>query len=178
MKANKIFYILVTCSLLLGCQLTERDIEQHRNLNFAEYYLWLKTLSKEQLSEEFLLQQKKEIAGEQNAIFNLALIYTLPDTPTHNAYTAKAKLNNYLKKVSQHLSITDLALMTLLKDQLNQQLFLYQQLVEQEIIQQKMQRTANKQQTKLTQLIMQVKQLQQQINQLKKIEKTIQQRGQ
>jgi hypothetical protein len=169
---------LITIFTLSACQLTEQCHHQEQNNNVAEYYLWLKTLDKAQLAEEFILQQQKEQAGLQQARLNLALIFTLPDTITHNAYSAKTKLNSYQKQVTNPLSVNDLAFVTLLKDQLNQQLFLYQQLVEQEKRQQKLQRNINEKKQEISKLIIQVDQLKKQISQLKKIEKIIQQRGQ
>lgn len=183
MKISQWFIVSSSFFLLTACQLftpwqTAAPIESY----YGQYYLWLKNLPKEKLHAEAVQQQASAKAGDVSANFKLILLYSLPDSPIHNAYNAKEKLNYYqtiLKQpINKQFSEADLGLIALLKDQLNQQLFLYQQLVAQEKYQHNMQLKFTQQQQNIAHLSAQVSALQQQIKQLKKIEKTIQQRGQ
>ncbi len=181
MKINALAKLLLIASsavLFSACQLLD-DFKEDKLVatDYAQYYLWLKNLPSDALLAEIEQQKARAQAGDVNADFNLILLYSLPDSPIHNAYNAKAKLNKHSEKLYKQLTASDLALITLLKDQLNQQLFLYQQLVEQEKYQRNMQLTLSQQQQKIIALQKQVAALQQQIKQLKTIEKTIQQRG-
>jgi uncharacterized damage-inducible protein DinB len=105
------------------------------------------------------------------------LFFALPDSPVHNPFTAKSKLNQLslanLKEA--HLTDVDFAFFNMLKTQLNQQVLLLNKLSTEKkalkIIKQAYQLKSNK-------LQQQLQELQQQIIQLKKIESNINEHGQ
>ena len=101
------------------------------------------------------------------------MLYSLPNSPAHNPYTAKTMLNDYplAPYVEASFSTTDLAFIVMLKDQLNQQLLLLEQLTNYKGAYQQSKKFNDAQQLKIDQL-------NEQIIQLKKIEKTISKRGQ
>ena len=84
--------------------------------------------------------------------------------------------NNY------QLNLTDQAFMSLLKDQLNQQLFLFQKIINQDLAHdtqaEKYKINDKKQKNRIAELELMVAQLSKQITQLKKIEQTISGHGQ
>lgn len=132
--------------------------------------------------------------GIKDAALKLILIHSLPNAPIHNPYTAKAKMNEYgLPKDSNWLlSNEDTAFFAMLRDQLNEQLLILQQLRELEEKQGYSKRKVIKQQNRIVtleqnlqevseeriELTKKVDQLKQQITQLKLIEKSISQREQ
>ena len=69
---------------------------------------------------------------QPNKMFLLVLIYSLPNAPIHNPYTAKARLNAYGLPMESNLLLSndDVAFFTMLRDQLNEQLLILQQLSE------------------------------------------------
>jgi hypothetical protein len=166
---------------LSACQLISKTNEQPNSTHvssYGEYYLRLKSLSKAQLKDEIKQQESDVKQGEITAKINLLLLRSLPNSPIYNVYSAKSLLNNFqFSALSQQLSLHDLALITLLKDQLNAQLFLYQDLAKNEqLIQQNNHQVAKQMQTQqlsILQLNKKINVLQLQINQLKKIEETI-----
>jgi len=180
--------ILLWCCLcsLSACQVTSLTNEQphtRRVSSYGEYYLWLKSLSKQQLineieQQENYIKQGNVKQGNVTAKIHLLLLRSLPNSPIYNVYSAKSLLNSYqLSSLAQQLTLHDLALISLLKDQLNAQLFLYQDLAKNEnIIQQNNHQVAKQmknQQLSILQLNKKINVLQLQINQLKKIEETI-----
>ena len=178
--------MLLLCLVnLSACQLIPRSTEQVASIkvsSYGEYYLWLKSLSNEQLKDEINQQLNNIKQGEPEAKINLLLLRSLPNSPNHNVYSAKTLLNSYQStELAQQLTLHDLALISLLKDQLNAQLFLYQDLVKNEqVIQQynhQLTIQMKTQQLSILQLTSKINMLQQQINQLKKIEKTISEHG-
>ncbi|MBU2923840.1 hypothetical protein Q4506_15435 [Colwellia sp. 4_MG-2023] len=170
----------------LSPQSTEEDANNTivtNTVSFGQYYLKLKTLSDAELQKEIEEQQAKKRAGNIEAGINLILLYSLPNSSIHNVYSAKSQLNEQLKTYQNYpLSTADQAFIRLLKDQLNQQLFLFQKLINQELAYDK-QVTKNrinekKQVNKIAALELTVKQLTEQITQLKKIEQNISEHGQ
>ena len=177
---KKLFLLCWLCCLS-ACQLISPANKQANSTpvsSYGEYYLRLKSLSKEQLKEEVKQQENEAKHGEMTAEINLLLLRSLPNSPIYNVYSAKSLLNNYqFSALSEQLSLHDLALISLLKDQLNAQLFLYQDLAKNEqIIQQNNHQVSKQmktQQQSILQLNKKINVLQLQINQLKKIEETI-----
>ena len=110
LKLLNISFILTLITLLAGCELLKFDnspskYESH-NVNYTEFYLSLTALSDEQITES--LHQHQLISKVRNApnikeadgnMLNVswhlksALFFALPDSPIHNPFTAKSKLN-------------------------------------------------------------------------------------
>lgn len=162
---------------LLGCQLLSQPAKPQSS--YGQYYLWLKSLTIEEITQEIAQQKQSLEAGNIQAKEYLLLLHSLPSSPIHNAYTAKTILNKQKNQyVESHYNPTNLALLTVLKDQLNQQLLILNKLVD---------KSAKLQDVEQQQLALnksnaayqaQIKQLKQQIVQLKKIEKNINEHGQ
>jgi len=166
LKASIILLLILGCS---GCQITQQQLNDP---HYSHYYLWIKSLSAKELLDEVNLQKQNIASGYYVAQMNLALLYALPKSPVYNPYTAKTKLNNLTMSASQiaKMSAADLGFITLMKDQLNQQILTLNKLLSSEQL-------SNNQQTKLqtklaenTNLTKQLIKLKQQIKQLKKIE--------
>lgn len=186
-KFNKALTLVFFSLCLSACQLNDRYSDYNsiasNTVNYGQYYLALKNLSESELQGEITQQQLKKSQGSIEAEINLILLHSLPNSPTHNAYTAKSKLNEQLKlHTSYQLNSADQAFIILLKDQLNQQLYLFQKLINQELAHdtQVAEHKINdkKQKNKIAALELTVTQLTQQITQLKKIEQTISGHGQ
>jgi len=188
--------VLAACLLALSaCQLNDQFRsydEKHittniSSLDFGQYYLSLKTLTTNELMAEIQKQKQFQAiangsssgddneanssVGSHDATIKMILLYSLPESPIYNAYTAKSLLNEYFRlqqtQLEQtHLSMPNEAFIHLLKDQLNQQIYLFQKLLSQDISEE-----AHKKHS-LT-LERKVAQLEQKIQQLKKIEKSI-----
>lgn len=165
-------------SALSGCQLL--DGSNNEKVDFSHYYLWIKTLNDEEITQEITQQQSDKELGYSKADVQLIMLYSLPNSPIHNPYTAKTLLNDYPLPPYQNnsLSTSDLAFIVMLKDQLNQQLLLLKQITNYKGAYQQAKKVDTVQQVKINQLNMQIEQLNKQIIQLKKIEKTISERGQ
>jgi len=171
---------------LSACQLNNQYSSNSiaaNTIDFGQYYLALKNLSESELKIEIEQQRLKKSQGSIEAEINLILLHSLPNSPTHNAYTAKSQLNDQLKEHKNYnLSLSDQAFITLLKDQLNQQLFLFQKMINQELAHDtqsaKYRINEKKQLNKIAELESLVTQLTKQITQLKKIEQTISEHGQ
>ena len=186
-SAIKPLSMLLISLLLSACQLNN---QQHSNVliatntvNFGQYYLSLKNLSSDELKTEIAQQQLKKSQGSIEAEINLLLLHSLPNSPIHNAYSAKSQLNEQLKTHKNYqFNPADLAFITLLKDQLNQQLYLFQQVINQELANDALSaknRVENKKrQNEIAALKLTVTQLSKQITQLKTIEKAISGHGQ
>ena len=186
-SAIKPLSMLLISLLLSACQLNN---QQHSNVliatntvNFGQYYLSLKNLSSDELKTEIAQQQLKKSQGSIEAEINLLLLHSLPNSPIHNAYSAKSQLNEQLKTHKNYqFNPADLAFITLLKDQLNQQLYLFQQVINQELANDALSakhRVENKKrQNEIAALKLTVAQLSKQITQLKTIEKAISGHGQ
>ena len=182
------FFVVFFSLFLSACQINNIGHPTGKNSNilitneepasdsniFGQYYLSIKQLTSSELVNEIEKQKNKINSHNENkhmqAKMNLILLYSLPRSPIHNPYTAKANLNKFTKQYFnyQH-NPADSALITLLKDQLNQQLSLFKQLISQEI----MQEEKLQQQQKIVELEQQRSQLEQQITQLKTIEKNL-----
>jgi hypothetical protein len=166
----RLFIILPLLSLS-GCQLL--DESKSKKVDFSHYYLWIKSLSEEEIAQEIIYQKNNKQSGHAPADVELVMLYSLPKSPIHNPYTAKAMLNDYplAPYVETMFSATDLAFIVMLKDQLNQQLLLLEQLTNYKGAYKQTKEINSLQQEKINQL-------NKQIIQLKKIEKIISKRGQ
>ena len=179
-KHSVIGFFLISLS---ACQLHDpfRSYEEKQvvtsisSLDFGQYYLKLKKLTADELLVEIQLQKQHLAQGSSDAKIKIILLSSLPTSPVYNAYTAKSALNEWHESKTLNTEPTAMqnsALMVLLKDQLNQRLFLFQKLLKQE------RESENAQldyQQKTQALQLQITQLSQQIMQLKKIEKSINQ---
>ncbi|WDE07598.1 hypothetical protein SG34_012325 [Thalassomonas viridans] len=182
----------LVCSLLLlgGCQLTGQgqgpgasqtaDNTAHiSGANFSQYYLSLKKLNPGELLDEIerISQLKKQSKQQGKADIYLLLLKALPSSPIYNPYNAKDQLNRLPPELLSpgYLKVEDLALLSLLKDQLNEQLYAQARItaLEQEkgLNQQEYNRQLNGLQSSLTEL-------QQKLTQLKNIETAIDKHGQ
>ena len=189
LRLYNFFFILMLSVSISACQNIEKiqpepsDVIDISNAKFGQYYLSLKTLSVTELQKEIDLQQLNKALGSNEAEMNLILLYSLSNSPIYNVYTAKSQLNKQSKKHSKdYLSLADKAFVELLKDQLNQQLYLFQKLINQELFQDtqlaKNRISDKKYINKIAALELTVAQLTEQITQLKKIEQTISEHGQ
>jgi len=186
-KLHYVIFSMIISLFLSACQLNNQQLPNNmtatNTVNFGQYYLALKNLSINELQNEIKQQRLKKSQGSIEAEINLILLHSLPNSPTHNAYTAKSQLNEQLKDhKNYYLSSTDQAFISLLKDQLNQQLFLFQKVINQELAHDtetaKYHIKDKKQQNKIAELELTVMQLTEKITQLKKIEQTISEHGQ
>lgn len=164
-------FILILLLPLSGCQLL--DDSDSKKVDFSHYYIWIKSLNNEEVVQEITQQKSNKDSGYAAADIHLIMLYSLPNSPIHNPYTAKTILNDYpLAPYSEStFSDTDLAFIVMLKDQLNQQLLILKQLENYKGAYQQSKKVNSAQQLKINQL-------NKQIIQLKKIEKTISKRGQ
>jgi len=180
----------LVCTLLLGgCQLTGQGQGPETNhsadntglaaANFSQYYLSLKQLNPGELLDEIerISQLQKQSKQQDKADVYLLLLKALPNSPIYNPYNAKDQLNRLPAELlsEKHLTVADLALISLLKDQLNEQLYAQARItaLEQEkgLNQQEYSRQLNGLQSSLTEL-------QQKLTQLKNIETAIDKHGQ
>jgi hypothetical protein len=180
---------LLASLILSGCVITQTTSSKSANL--AAYYLWLTQLTPEQLEQEFDLQKERSANKNSNAKLALAILYSYPEANFHNPYTAKSILNQYTTPNSDsvnnsiiHLPAEDLAFLSMLKEQLNQQLLALQNIVSKEqkihLMHQKI-----KQQSKTNEALRSTIQehklnlatLKEQLAQLKTIENEINKRG-
>ena len=193
-KILNVSFIMVLITLLASCELLKVDNSTTKpgsnNINYAELYLSLTALSDEQITENIHQHQLKsrvnnarnikEIVGNTSLItwhLKSVLFFALPNSPIHNPFTAKSKLNQLsldnLKET--HLTSADFAFFTMLKTQLNQQILLLNSISAEKksllMIKQAYLLKSNK-------LQQQLKALQQQILQLKNIENNINEHGQ
>lgn len=194
LNQRKLVFLVFSLSII-GCQSVSENynvvdtqneptnIITAPSANFGQYYLAIQNLSESELQKEVALQQLRKLQGSSEARIYLTLLYSLPSSPIHSVYTAKLHLNNLLQAhQTDHLNSIDQAFVLLLKDQLNQQLFLFQKLIKQGADYDKKaaeHRISNKKQlNEIAALELTVKQLSEQITQLKKIEKNISEHGQ
>lgn len=173
---------IITMALLLTCvsacqllpeQVTEKKAAgtphiQKKNVNYAHYYMWLKTLDNKKLQTE-MAYQKSQSKGKNTAAIKVSLINSTPNYLLHNAYNAKDILNKhkeYIVSLNQgnKNEKNNYAFITLLNDQLNQHILLIEE-----------QQNKNK---RLEDLEAGISQLSSQIKQLKNIENTLNTRGQ
>ena len=173
--------LLSSLFLLSGCELTTTPEPKGGSTSYGEYYLDLQQLTElELIAEVEELQDKVAILPSQSSKHDydsqikLLLLYSLPKSPIYNSFSAKALLNQMTKK-GNNIAFSDIrpqeqALISLLRDQLNQQLLMYNRLLVQ---QQEQQKIALK---KRHALIDKLALLEQTIIQLKKIDQTIDER--
>ena len=163
-----VFFLIISLS---GCHLLNEN--QSKQVDYSHYYLWIKSLNDDEIRQEIQQKIRSRDSGYPAANLQLIMLYSLPNSPAHNPYTAKTMLNDYplAPYVEASFSTTDLAFIVMLKDQLNQQLLLLEQLTNYKGAYQQSQKFNDAQQLKIDQL-------NEQIIQLKKIEKTISKRGQ
>lgn len=123
-KLVSLLFCILVSLLSTGCQLTEKSTDRtaQKEAHHSHYYLWLKSLSHEELLAE--VTQQQSTTDSKNSDINLALLYALPSSPIFNPYTAKTKLNELGEAIENDLaeSSADLGFILMLKDQLNQQL--------------------------------------------------------
>jgi hypothetical protein len=169
---------------LCGCQLMAKKtsddsnsikIVEKEHSSYGNYYLWIKSLNNDELIAEIEKQQLKQSKGNQAAEYNLLLLHSLPNSPIHNPYIAKEKLNKQTSP--QHFNVADLAFIVMLKDQLNQQLLILNRLIDKDKTNTESQKQLEVQQQSIEQLKERTEKLQQQILQLKNIERSINDHG-
>ncbi|MDO6447186.1 hypothetical protein Q4493_15550 [Colwellia sp. 1_MG-2023] len=154
---------------LTGCQLTEKSTNDSQ---YSHYYLWLKSLSNQELLKETDKQKHNITGGFYEAEVNLALLYALPNSPIYNPYTAKTTLNKLTIAPEQavQMSAADFGFISMMKDQLNQQILTLNKLILTEQLSQENQSLLQSKVSERASLMSQIQKLKQQINQLKKIE--------
>jgi hypothetical protein len=185
---------LIAILLLNGCQLTEEVSvagEEKNNTSYGEYYLILQQLTALELVEEVVeLQERMTLtpgtlpnnllstisSKSSDDQIKLLLLYSLPKSPIYSSFNAKSLLN-LMKKEGNNVALasinpSDQAFITLLREQLNQQLLLRNRLLMQK--QEQQQQAVIKQQ----ELVEKIALLEQTIIQLKKIDQTIDKREQ
>ena len=144
---------------------------------FSQYYLWLKTLTDEQIfieeDKQNALLNAQQVTVQIAAQSKLILIYSLSTGVLHKPYKAKRLLNEFLLAGSS-MSQENLAFTMLLRDQLNIQLKLREKhkKANKDFIKQSEEHHAN-----IELLEQQLKQVNQQLILLKKIDQNINQRG-
>jgi len=163
--------IILLLSCLTGCHLLGDS--KSNKVNFGHYYLWIKSLNDDEVAQEIIQQKSNKHSGFAQAEVQLIMLYSLPNSPIHNPYTAKTLLNGYtlVPYFETTFSAADLAFIVMLKDQLNQQLLLLQELSNSKGVYQQSKKVNAVQQLKIDQL-------NKKIIQLKNIEKTLSNRGQ
>lgn len=177
---------LLTITLLLsitGCEL----IPQKNTAipTYGDYYLWLKTLDNEELLQEIEQQQKNKEVKSPDADIYVMLLHSLPKSPIYNPYTAKSMLNELqLQYVESRYNPTNLALITLLRDLLNEQLLTRQKQNDIQVQYKNaqnmllaLQKTSKVKDKNIFELKQQVQLLEEQMNQLHRIEKNISEHG-
>jgi len=171
-------FVIILLSALSGCQLMTDS--NNNFVYFSNYYLWIKSLNEDEIAQEIIEQKNNKQSGYAKADVQLIMLYSLPNSTVHNPYTAKTMLNDYpLEPYNDStLNSTDLAFIVMLKDQLNQQLLLLEQLTNYKGAYHQSKKVNIAQQLKINQSNEKINQLNKQIIQLKKIEKTISERGQ
>jgi len=188
--------------LTLFLSITGCEIIPQKNTvipTYGDYYLWLKTLDNEELLQEIEQQQKNKKVKSPDADIYVMLLHSLPKSPIYNAYTAKKMLNELqLHYVESRYNPTNLALITLLRDLLNEQLLNtqknndilvhYKNAQNMLLASQKSSRIKDKKllennkkilddNKKMVELKQQVQRLKKQMNQLHSIEKNISEHG-
>lgn len=183
-KKAELLFIVPMLFVLGGCQQLDDSIIKvesdtnkvkptNNKVDFSHYYLRIKSLNDDEIAQEIIKQKNNQQTTYAPSNVQLVMLYSLPNSPIHNPYTAKTMLNDY-PLASDNKTIfgdTDLAFIVMLKDQVNQQLLLLEQLTNYKGVYQQAKEVSTAQQFKIDQL-------NEQIIQLKKIEKTISERGQ
>ena len=170
----------LSLSLMLsitGCQLISQPASSQSS--YGQYYLWLKSLNNEEILAEITQQKQSFALGNSQAGEYLLLLHSLPNSPIHNAYTAKSMINKRNNQyLVSHYNPTILAFITVLKDQFNQQLLILEKFANKSAelkLNEQQHYELNQEKIKNKALIVQLKR---QIVQLKIIEQSINERGQ
>jgi len=185
---------LVSLALLLlstaACEVTPQQTSH--TPTYGDYYLWLKTLDNDELLQEIDQQKKNKAVKSPDADIYVMLLHSLPQSPIYNPYTAKSILNNLqLQYLESRYNPTNLALITLLRDLLNEQLLVRQKQNEITVERNNAQsmllalqvknaikdKNLLKSSTEIETLKQKVRILEEQINQLHRIEKNINEHG-
>jgi hypothetical protein len=123
------YLVFIIAVLLSGCQMTTPiENSAHESVNYGRYYVWLKTLDRQQLIAEEQLQSSggTDNSGTlKDSQGKLILIYSLPNSRLHQPYKAKRLLNDLLLS-EQAVAEDNIGFTNLLRDQLNSQLNLLQ----------------------------------------------------
>lgn len=122
---RKLLLIVAIILSIMGCEL----VPQKNTVipTYGDYYLWLKTLDNDELLHEIEQQKKKSEVKSPDADIYVMLLHSLPKSPIYNPFTAKKMLNELqLQYVESRYNPTNLALITLLRDLLNEQLLAIQ----------------------------------------------------
>ncbi len=169
--------LLTVLTLLSACKSTTENTEEYSY--YGNYYLWIKGLNTHELLKEIELQKLKESQGNQDAEYYLLLLNSLPNSPIHNPYIAKSRLNQQAltQEAYTRFNVGNLAFIIMLRDQLNQQLLILNKLIDKEKTQKENQKQLNEQLQSIEKLEQNSQKLQQQIIQLKKIESSINEHG-
>ncbi len=180
-KTWRVIAILAFLMTASACNVTEPPAASvsitNETTQFSQYYLWLKTLTDEQIfieeDKQNALLNAQQVTVQIAAQSKLILIYSLSTGVLHQPYKAKRLLNEFLLAGSS-MSQENLAFTMLLRDQLNIQLKLREKhnKANKDFIKQSDEHHAN-----IEQLEQQLKQVNQQLILLKKIDQNINQRG-
>lgn len=191
----KLLYTMSVICTISACELIPNSTSPLTSTavpTYGDYYLWLKTLDKNELLQEIEQQNRNNEVKSPDADIYVMLLHSLPKSPIYNPYTAKSMLNKLkVQYVESRYNPTNLALMTLLKDLLNEQLLTIHKynnlsldfknsknmlLSVQESSGKKGQQLLESEQ-QIIELKQQVELLKEQINQLHRIEKNINEHG-
>ncbi len=157
--------------VLTGCQLSPEPPKAQ--VNISEYYLWIKNLEATELKHEIKKQLQIKQLGQKPNSLKLIMLYSLPSSPVHNPYTAKAQLNNLQLSSQMDIGLTkaDLAFIVMLKDQLNQQLLQLEKVANYQGAYRQSKKVIAESQLKISELTLQ-------LTKLKQIERNISEREQ
>lgn len=192
MNTQQVKYLLIPFLVLfmIGCKTTPEVTVTMPT--YGDYYLWLKTLNNDELLQEVEQQRQKQESYSSDADIHIMLLHSLPESPIYNPYEAKTILNELqLQYIQSRYNPTNLALITLLRDLLNEQLLTIQkqndinvQFKNNKKILSTLRKNIEKKDTKLLnksneidELNKSIQLLKEQINQLQSIEKNISEHG-
>lgn len=193
MNNIKLLFSIIFICTIPACELISNSTPAPTRVpTYGDYYLWLKTLDNDELLQEIEQQNKNKEVKSPDADIYVMLLHSLPKSPIYNPYTAKSILNKLqLQYVESRYNPTNLALMTLLKDLLNEQLLTIHKYTNVELdlknsnnMLSSVQKSSGEKSKKLLEndqtikaLKQQVELLKEQINQLHRIEKNINEHG-
>jgi len=176
-KLSRYFIIFIYVILIGGCKLLP-DFNKN-TVTFNHYYLWIKSLNDEEVVQEISRQKNNKLSGLAQAEMHLIMLYSLPNSPVHNPYTAKTQLNDYQLEPYENtiFNTTDLAFVVMLKDQLNQQLLILEEFNNYKGAYKQSKNLIAVQQVEISEAKKTIDQLNKKIIQLKKIEEAISEHG-
>jgi hypothetical protein len=178
----KVSTVIAFSISVFGCQLTATTAQDimttpGASTSLGDYYLWLKTLKENELTKELKAQKMEKTKGSKQAKYRLLLLQSVQNLS--NQPVSKTPIVN--TKVPQQelklFSANDLAVITILKDQLDQQLQMTEQLAMKEKVNIETKNQLSAQQKNIQKLELRIQKLQQQIIQLKEIERSINSHG-